>query len=89
MVDKVHGCIGVVTERDFLVHKHFVGEGIEDFGLLVLRGVRVSGVCGATKGVIFLGTIATGLDGGCEGGDGESEEREEGCEIHFAWMSGK
>ena len=87
MVDKVHSGIGVVPESNLLVHKHLVGEGIQDFGLFVLRRVRFGGVCGAAKGVVFLGTIATRLDGGREGGGGESEEREEGCEIHFVWMN--
>ena len=82
MVDKVHSGIGVVTESNFLVHKHLVGEGIEDFGLLVLRRVGFGGVCGAAEGVVFLGTIVTCLDCACEGGGGEIEEREEGCEIH-------
>ena len=87
VIDKVHSGIGVVTEGNFLVHKHLVGEGIEDFGLLVLRRVGFGGVCGAAEGVVFFGTPVTRLDGGCECGDGEGEEREEGCEIHFKWMN--
>lgn len=87
MVDKVHGGIGVVTESNFLVHENLVGEGVEDFGLLVLRRVGFGGICGAAEGVVFFGAIVTRLDCGCEGGDGEREEREEVREIHFAWMN--
>lgn len=54
MVDKVHGGIGVVAESYLLVHENFVGEGVEDFGLLVLGRVGLGGVCGAAEGVVFL-----------------------------------
>ena len=76
VVDKVHSGIGFVTERNFLVHEYLVGEGVEDFGLLMLRCVGSGGVCGTAEGIVFFGAIATRLDGGCEGGDGEGEERE-------------
>lgn len=49
MVDEIHSGIGVVAESDFLVHEDFVGEGAQDFGLLVLRRVGLGGVCGAAE----------------------------------------
>ena len=54
MVDEVHSGIRVVAESDFLVHKHFVGKGVEHFGLLVLRRIGFGGVSGAAEGVVFL-----------------------------------
>ncbi len=49
MIDKVHSGIGIVAESYFLMHKDFVGKGIKDFGLLVLRRVGLGGVCGAAE----------------------------------------
>lgn len=84
MVDKVHSGIGAIAESDLLLHEYFVGEGIEDFGLLVLRRVRFGGVCGTAKGVVLFRTPMARLDSCREGGGGESEEgeREKGCEMH-------
>ena len=85
MIDKVHGCIGVITEGYLLFDEHFVGEGIEDFGLLVLRRIRFGGVCGTAKGVVFFRAPVARLDGCGEGGGCEGEEGngEKGCEMHF------
>ncbi len=86
MIDKVHSSIGIVAESYFLMHKDFVGKGVEDFGLLVLRRVGFGGVCGAAEGVVFLWAPMTRLEGCGEGGDGESEKGEESCGMHFGWV---
>lgn len=83
MIDKVHSGIGVVAKRDFLVHEDFIGEGGEDFGLLVVRRVGPGGVCGAAEGVVFLWAPAARLKGCGDGVDGQGEEGEEGCGMHF------
>lgn len=85
MVDKVHSGVGAIAESHLLVHEYFVGKGIEDLSLLVLRRVRFGGVCGTTKGVVFIRSPMARLNGCGEGGGGEGEEgkREEGCEMHF------
>lgn len=84
VVDKVNSGIGAIAERYLLLHEHFVGEGIEDFGLLVLRRVRFGGVCGTAKRIVFFGTPVACLNGCGEGGGGQGEKgkREEGCEMH-------
>ena len=61
MIDKVDSGVGVVAESYLLVHKHLVGEGSENFGLLVLRRVGIGGVGGAAKGVVFFGAPTTCL----------------------------
>ena len=82
MIDKVHGGIGVVAESYFLVHEYFVGEGVEDFGLLVLRCVRLGGIAGAAERVVFSWGPAH-LEGCSKGGDGEGKNGEENCWMHF------
>lgn len=76
VVDKVDGGIGVIAQSDLLVHKDFVGEGVEDFGLLVLGGVGLGGVCGTAEGVVFVWAPFAFLEGCGEGGGGEGEEGE-------------
>ena len=83
MVDETHGGVGVVAEGDLLLHEDFVGEGVQDFGLLVLRRVGPGGVCGAAERVVFLGAPMARLEGCAEGGDGEGEDGQDGCEMHF------
>lgn len=85
MIDKIHGGISVVAKSYFLVHEYLVGEGVEDFGLLVLRRVGLGGVCGTAEGIVLLWTPAARLEGCGEGGDGEGEEGKEGCGIHLGW----
>ena len=53
MIDEVHGGIGVIAESYLLVHEDFVGECVEDLGLLVLGGVGFGGVRGTAEGVVF------------------------------------
>ena len=85
MVDKVHGSIGVVAEGNFLMHKYFVGEGVEDFGLLVLRRVGFCGVCGAAEGMVFCWAPAC-LERCRKGGNGESENGEEVYRMHCRYV---
>ena len=91
MIDKVHSGIGVVAESYLLVHEYFIGKCAEDFSLLVLGSVRLGGVCGTAEGVVFGWAPAARLEGvleGCgEGGEGEGEDGEKGCELHF-WLNG-
>lgn len=97
MVDEVYGGIGVVAESYLLVHEYFIGKCAKDFGLLVLRGIRLGGVCGTTKGVVFgwapVARLEGCLEGCCEGGEGESKGGEKGCELHFRfgrwWKRGR
>ena len=77
VVDEVHSGIGVVAESDFLVHKHFVGEGVEHFSLLVLRRVGFGGISGAAKGVVFRWAIMTSLQRHGKGIQSEAEDGEE------------
>lgn len=86
MVDKVHGSISVVAESNFLVHKYFVGEGVEDFGLLVLRRVGFGGVRGAAQGMVFCWAPCACLERCCKGGKGESKKGKEGCRMHCRYV---
>lgn len=88
MIDKVHSGIGVIAKSYFLVHEHFIGEGVEDLGLLVLRRIGLGGVCGTAEGVVFAWAPVARLVGYGEGGDGECDEREEDCGMHFRWRVG-
>ena len=85
MVDKVDGDIGVIAESYLLVHEDFVGECVEDLGLLVLGGVGLGGVCGTAEGVVFCWApvVSARLESCCEGVDGEGEKGENGRELHF------
>ena len=86
MVYKVHRRISVVAESHFLMHKNLVGEGVEHFGLLVLRRVGLGGVCGAAEGVVFVRAPFARLEWCGEGGDGEGEEGKDECEMHCGWV---
>lgn len=86
MIDKVHSSIGVVAESNFLVHKYFVGEGVEDFGLLVLRRVGFCGVFGAAEGMVFCWAPVARLERCCEGGNGEGEKGKEVCRMHCRYV---
>lgn len=88
MIDEIHSGVGVVAESDFLVHKDFGGEGAQDFCLLVLRRVGLGGIRGTAERVVFRRAPAARLEGCGESGDGEGEDGEEGCEIHFEWIAG-
>lgn len=88
MIDEVHGSVGVVSQSNFLVHEYFVGEGVEDFGLLVLRRVGLGGVCGAAEGVVLCWAPVARLERCSEGGDGEGEKGEEDCGIHSRYVCG-
>ena len=83
MVDEVHRGIGIVAESDFLVHEHFVGEGVEHFGLLVLRRVGFGGISGAAKGVVLRWAQMTCLQRPGKCIHGEAKDREENCEMHY------
>lgn len=87
MVDEVHRGIGVVAESNFLVHEYFVGEGAEDFGLLVLRCVGFGGVCGAAEGIVFCWAPVARLERCRKGVDGESEKGKEDFRMH-CWYLG-
>lgn len=76
MVDEILGGIGVVAEGYLLVHEDCVGEGVEDFGLVVLGRVGFGGF-GATEAVVFVGAPAALLDGCRQSGDGESKDGDE------------
>lgn len=88
VVDEIHSGVGVVAEGNLLLHEDFVGEGVQDFGLLVLRRVGLGGVCGAAERVVFLGALMARLEGSAEGGDGKGEDGEESCEMHFGRFGG-
>ena len=49
----------------------------------MLRRVGPGGVCGAAERVVFLGAPMARLEGCAEGGDGEGEDGQDGCEMHF------
>lgn len=74
MIDEFHSGIGVIAESNLLVHEYLVGEGIEGFGLLVLRRIGFGGVRGAAKGVVFRWAPEARLKWCRKGGDGESED---------------
>ena len=86
MVDKVDGGIGVIAESYLLLHEDFVGECIENLGLLVLGGEGFGGVCGTAEGVVFCWApvvVFARLEGCSEGGDGQGENGKNGRELHF------
>ena len=85
MIDEVHGSIGVVAKGNFLVHKYFVGEGVEDFGLLILRRVGFGGVRGAAEGMVFCWAPIARLERCRKGGDGKSEKGKEGYRMHCGY----
>ena len=63
MVDEVDGGIRVVAESDLLIDEYFVGEGAEDFDLLVLRSVGSGGVGGTAEGVVLCWAPIARLQG--------------------------
>ena len=85
MIDKVDGGIGVIAESYLLLHEDFVGERVEDLGLLVLGGIGFGGVCGTAEGVVFCWApmVFARLEGCGEGGDGQGEEGDDGRKMHL------
>lgn len=86
MVDEVHSGIGVVAESDFLIHKYFVGEGVQDFGLLVLRRIGFGGVFRTAEGIVVCWTPVARLERCRESGNGEGEKGKEDCELHCRYL---
>ena len=70
------------------MHEYFVGKGIEDLGLLMLRRIGLGGVCGTSEGVVFFWAPVARLEGCGEGVGGEGEDGEEDCEMHHGWTVG-
>ena len=68
------------------MHKYFVGEGVEDFGLLVLRRVGFGGVRGAAEGMVFCRAPVARLERCPLGVDGESEKGKEVYRMHYRYV---